>query len=48
MRVHKKFKENIEKIRESNKNLSSVEITELITRHNSFNIIKEDLKEYEK
>jgi hypothetical protein len=45
MRVHTSFKKWCDKIKEENKTLSSVEITALIVRHNSSDLIKESIKE---
>jgi hypothetical protein len=48
MKVHKDFKKWCDKLKEENKALSLIEITELLIKHNSINIIKEDIKNLKK
>ena len=47
MRVHKDFKKWCDNIRGDNKELSSVKITKLLIKHNSSDIIKEDIRSLE-
>ena len=46
MRVHVRFKDWTEKIKKNNPELSSVKITELITRHKDSEELKLDLSNY--
>lgn len=48
MKVHKDFKKWCEDIQKHNKDLTLVQITKLVIKHNSSNVIKGDILEYER
>jgi hypothetical protein len=48
MKVHKDFKKWCEDIQNKNKELTLIKITNLIIKHNSSDVIKGDIIDYER